>query len=699
MSDFFNNRGDFTVTDYQGNTTTLSSYNLSITPLRFASRSLSYVGEKTKIVWDFGDGNTSEVKEPIYYYRSPGIYRAKLIYYNCLNNGVIGEVYKDIIIKDFIVDTFNITTTAETISSSSGGLSVPITVRQTIPYTSQSNTIVYSVSGSNTPWYFKKEYKYSHLLPHHSLYVILSTKNIEVLAPVKSLKIAADRMYGSLQDGEIIVSPTRSRSSILLGYSGTQTVFYKDDSLNNNFSLTFNREIANSSNTVKTTLTGIVFENQNVSHLSITSTGIDGDSFPLDTFNISPIKFEGAKIPFVVKVKDIYNNTVKNFNTPISINDIYIHVDGEAITNYHITTLQDTITSVNGEMCAFRGCVEFDSIISPLTGVQVYAQIQATNNNSTDFGTISGASSLFTVYPKNYYTLNKINENYDMGAALRSLGIAEPLIDKDVFFENFLGVIFGNDTVDINGLGKKIYERISNFTDNINSIDTAEVFQLESIGKMIDVELNIFDGTIVSYPSQIKRLINLFSINKHKLFGTENKFIQNFDDADEPGTGKYGINLGSQISIDNYITFPLTSKYIVAYEKFSRKYTLLNTFQPLRGTGGINNIPLMSHNDINITTESGEEIFTEGVYYINNYNKTWGWPLVLPRDFMSTDLEKYYTFYHFNDQIAGNAIGGVIDVNISSVKANTTYNDLYRVGGIYENILLNTLYLSLSITK
>jgi hypothetical protein len=401
----------------------------------------------------------------------------------------------------------------------------------------------------------------------------------------------------------------------------------------------------------------------------------------------------------VVKVKDSYNNTVKNFNTPISINDISIRVNNEVITNYYITSLQDTITSVNGEACAFRGCVQFNSITSPLTGVQIYAQIQATNNNSTDFGTISGTSSLFTVYPKNYYTLNKINENYDMGAALRSLGIAEPLIDKDVFFENFIGVIFGNDTIDIDGLGKKVYERISNFTDNINSIDTVEIFQLESIGRMLDAELNIFDSALVSYPSQIKRLINLLSINKHKLFGTENKFIQNFDDAGEPGTGKYGINLGSQINIDNYITFPLTSKYIVAYEKFSRKYTLLNTFQPLRGIGGINDIPLTLQDGISITTESGEEIFTEGVYYIKNYNKTWGWPLVLPRDFTPTDLEKYYTFYHFIDQIAGNAIGGVIDVDISSVKANTTYNDLYRVGGIYENILLNTLYLSLSLTK
>jgi PKD repeat protein len=699
MSDFFYNRSDFTVTDYKGDSTTLSSYNLSITPLTFRRRSLLDIGENTKIVWDLGDGTTSEEQSPVHAYREPGLYKVKAIYYNCSNNGVVTEIYKDILIKDYLIDTFSATVESGVLSCTSGGLSVPITITQTVPYTeTRSNIINYTVTGTTTPWYYKKEHKYSCLLPHHALYNVRSVDGTDLLIPVYQLRVASNAIYGRIQDGEIILSPTKIKSSILLGYSGTQIVYYRDDTLSGNIAISFSRQILRGVNTIKTTLTGVVLENQNVSHLSITSNGIDGDSYPTKTYDIGTTKLVNTKIPFVVKTKDIFYNTVKNFLNPVNITNITVRAGDSIISNYTINSLQHTITSVGGEQCAFRGYLEFNNVTVPLTGVRIYAQIQATNINSTSFGLISGSSSPFTVYPKNYYSLNKVDENYDMGAALKSLGTAEPLVDKDILFEKFFGVILGDNTLDINGLGKKVYERISNFVDNTTYLKTADVFRLISICKMMDADVDVFDSSLLSYPTEIKRLINLLSINKSALFGVQNSFIRDFDDNGEPGSGEYGSNLGSIIDIDNFIVIPSENKHIVAYEKFSKSYTLLNTFQPLKGIY-YTSLERESGNSLELITENNEDIFVEGMYFIKDYDRTWGWPLVLPSDYTVGDLSKYYIFYEFVDKKAEGIIGGIIDFDISTVQNNATYDELYKAGGVFENLIANTLYLSLSLTK
>ena len=60
---------DFSVTDYQGSITTLSSYNLPITPLTFAvSGVIPIIGDRTTLIWDFGDGTRQESANPDHIY-------------------------------------------------------------------------------------------------------------------------------------------------------------------------------------------------------------------------------------------------------------------------------------------------------------------------------------------------------------------------------------------------------------------------------------------------------------------------------------------------------------------------------------------------------------------------------------------------------------------------------------------------------
>jgi hypothetical protein len=63
---------DFIVQDYTGSTTSLSSYNLDITPVQFIPVNSSTVDTSTRFVWSTGDGTFLDEYSPTYTYKNPG---------------------------------------------------------------------------------------------------------------------------------------------------------------------------------------------------------------------------------------------------------------------------------------------------------------------------------------------------------------------------------------------------------------------------------------------------------------------------------------------------------------------------------------------------------------------------------------------------------------------------------------------------
>jgi len=255
-----------------------------------------------------------------------------------------------------------------------------------------------------------------------------------------------------------------------------------------------------------------------------------------------------------------------------------------------------------------------------------------------------------------------------------SLIFQETLMDKPIFFEEFLGTIFGNENVDVDALGNKIYERISNFIDNNTNIDTAEILNIVSFADLMQNNANIFDKNLFNFPSKVQRIISLISINRAKLFGTKNTFTENFNDFGTTTKDIYGKNLGNIINTTSYTVTAGTD--IVAYEKFSKIYKLLNTYQPLCAATP-----------------------TTLQYKLSDYSNNWGWPLVLPQDISLQSINRYYDFYEFTPQPADNIVGGVLDFNYTTIPFNIPNTQLVEQAGIYENIILDTLYQSLSLTK
>jgi hypothetical protein len=135
----------------------------------------------------------------------------------------------------------------------------------------------------------------------------------------------------------------------------------------------------------------------------------------------------------------------------------------------------------------------------------------------------------------------------------------------------------------------------------------------------------------------------LGSISKNKLIGYNNKFKENFDIKGFSSKEIFGTNLGDEINTDTYIISAGTP--IVALEKFSNRYVLLNTEQPTEETG-------------------------LSAYMLSGYNANWGWPLVLPDIYQYSDLKKYYLFFEYQSGYENTLVDNTIVYNY------TLYNNL-----------------------
>jgi PKD repeat protein len=754
------------VIDFRGSTTSLSSYNLPITPLLFSADIAQSYSSGARLVWYFGDGETSTETSPSHYYQTPGVYKVNLFVYNQFNQANLATIGIDVVIKDYLEDTFTVEAAGNPLKlfALNGRPTQALTITQTLParvVTSATSTvsttelvtevvqpndftprsfrpeaqinvsrvvvteptipskqliesrssIQYRVSGSQTTNYFYlTPNKYNHLEAWNSilkLQYVPSLGGYEYV-PVSKIQIPLVAVYGRVVDNDILTSTAQDNSSILLGYSGQDVFYYKDDFPTSNFTLEFSKPTQDFTNPLSIKLNGEIGSNRDVNQITVTSCGIDGDGGVATNFDISKNKFYGGRIHFICRVKDDDGFPIKNvdkltLNHPITGINVIVKQNNTTLT-YPVCSLQDTLAHFKGGGF-FRGYVEIpQGSTTPLSSIYISSQILNLSNingesligvdnllseDSLDMlteddnvflleyssDTLQGDSNTFTVYPHNYYTLYKHGEEFDGEQMYKDLRFQETLLDKDIFFTDFLGSIFGDETSDVEALGKKVYERIRNFLDNTTNINTNEIIRLLSVGDMVGYQSTVFDNNLANFPNKVQRIVSILSIAKNKLFGEDNKFIENFNSFGFTTKDKYGKNLGDLIDTQSY-TISSTHN-IVAYEKFSKTYKLLNTYQPL----------------------CAEVAPSSTTYMLSDYNDTWGWPLLLPTGASYLDIPVYYDLYEFAPGFEGEIKGGILNFDLTTVNYNTSYNELVQSDGIYDNIILDTLYQALSITK
>lgn len=634
-----------------------------------------------RIVWDYGDGTSSEAMTGRHSYSQPGRYKVTCYLYDRM-----GESYYDIFTQN--VDVLDYLQNFITLSASSplgytltaGKITDPILVTRSTSWQYYGDdikkplSIVSFISGSRSSDYFNLDKHYSHLPPSHSTYLLISGSSNETeFVEVSSFTIDGTPIYTKLSSGQVVETDKNDSDGVFSGTTGSTLIYTKDDFTSSGINVFFGYEpntLKPISNTSTVGFKASVVENTDLHELSITSNGMDGEGFTTSSFNIGKNKFSNSRIGFVIKVKDSQDFTIRDL--PLLQNINIVLTDG--VVNYPATFYSNfgSLSSLD-KGGFFRGYVipEIPSITENLF---------LSANCIVNSAFLTGISDTFNIYPSGgYYNVAKRGEDIDFKEQFKSIAFQPLFLDKKILFDDFLGSIFG----DINSaqpcIGKTTYEKIKNFVDNNTIIDYSNLDQLVATLELLNENNTSLKTPNAITPGEIVRLLDLLSINHSKLFGTKNQFNQNFKSFGYLNNEIYGSNLGEEVSIYYTVTAGMD---IVAFEKFSGSYKLLNTYLPLCAS--------------TVTVSAGN------TYNLIDYNDTWGWGLVLPNDGYGygVNLSNYYLFYKHIPTINGTIADGVInfnDVNNTLSYTNSSYQAWSGEDGIISNILTHQIYKGLNL--
>jgi streptogramin lyase len=361
-----------------------------------------------------------------------------------------------------------------------------------------------------------------------------------------------------------------------------------------------------------------------------------------------------------VVVIDTLTNTTSTFklssNSVNSVNNYISDLEGIACTTDNFIVVADNANqrlhyfNANVNYAGFEPKVLDLKPVSKTASSKIQDKINAygdwngfkyINKFQNSFGRPSpvyGYSNTFNIYPstEGEYEIRKVNENFDPKRQIMAYRFQDYLLDSPLVFENFIGTTVGTLSSKPNELGKVVYEKISNFIDNIHNIDTCNIKSLQSMYEMLGEDFYTFNNTNYNLPAELGRLMDIFSIKFSKLKGSKDKFDSNFDNKgynndslrENNQVVNFGINKGKEL---DFLTAVLTAGHsIVAYEKFSENYRILNT-DILSSTLG----------DIKFIDE------TNRTYLLSTYHPNWGWGLALPKEYINDQIPLLYSFYEY----------------------------------------------------
>lgn len=713
----------FYVKNYKG-VETYESYALPFTPLTFQPNLedgiADFVSNK-RIVWDFGDGTTTESITATHSYDKPGSYTVNCYLYDSKGTGYFDTYSAKVDITDFITDKLTISAASELTHKTSQLLN-PIAVERYNSYRALESGIpsivAYSSAGLDND-YFRTglvDETYGHLKPSSSFVQILTSNGVEETVQVNTITTTDTPLYIKLSSNEIVYTDANDVDGFYAGLTGTSDVYFKTD-IPGRYNLLLGFEQGSIFDYTNTTTYGVSADigiNFNYNKLTFSSNGIDGEGLTtLSTFNIGKTKFAGSKVSFVVKVKDSDLFTQKNM--PLLSSDGSTRLDlylTDGTTTYDV----DYTSNLQSLSTLSRGGFYKGYFVSNTSSTleNVYLSGSMIYNGST----IVGQSNTFTVYPSSFYTVSKVGENIDFEAAFKDIAIQPLFSDAKILMSDFIGSIFGDLSAAQDSIGKSTYEKIQNFFDNNTTIDESNIEQLDGILQMLDLP----ELTKYSLPPKLNRIMDILSISKSKLFGSRNRDKTHYQSYGYQNNDYYGYNLGDRLSVGSEI---IVGAPIVASERYSGKFTTLNTTFPLSAritpiievttgfvygtsTGQLisaatedlsDGVPITRERleGCEILTEQGINILTQPLsssstyYRLSDYNSTWGWPLLSGGGREITDI---YNFYYQKDSV-GDIENSIIDFTDSNntISYNlTSYSDWSMDNGTMSNIFAQSLY-------
>lgn len=349
-------------------------------------------------------------------------------------------------------------------------------------------------------------------------------------------------------------------------------------------------------------------------YVSITPDGIN----PYST-----IQYTGVDVPVLVTVKDT------RISWPYIVH--YINKNGTAsltltssnsssnLGSYSFEAIQECLTSTPYYKTTVNTCV---------TGTGSLQSSITAWINSTSL-TITGSSVEFAM--KSLYDENAIrilNESFDFTQAIKDATPNFIVTKSPTLYNRYYPAIFGNPTTDSEQkFGIKTIERVANFIQNHADVDTCNVENVYSKGESVGVNV---DNPNLAMPDEIRRLVNIASINSQRLWGTPcgcNMFFDACDTCCDDGTKcslckqQKRLNRGNLIDTTTYTV--TAGVAIVICPVQTKDYELLHT------------IPV-----------SGSDTYPiSDIDYSN----------------LTAPISSNYTFYEYDPTPAGNIIENIVD--------------------------------------
>ena len=270
------------------------------------------------------------------------------------------------------------------------------------------------------------------------------------------------------------------------------------------------------------------------------------------------------------------------------------------------------------------------------------------------------------------YHARKINEDNNQSQNYKDLVYQDVLLNKPAFFDNLLGQSVGNINSSAETLGIKMFEKTANFVSNNTDPDYCNVKALISMFNSLDID---FEDYNQQFPPSLTRLVDILSVSPSKQQVNDNQFQLNFDDKGFTSKTIFGKNKGEYLPLETTIlNTGEESKYILAYEKFSENYTLVNT---------------------NLLSAINVDFRTSNTYALSSYNDSWGWGLIVPPETTGINVLNYYEFYDYNNTVDGTIINDFIDYtnsNCTYFQTVTSYDEIMDKDGVAENMLQYNLF-------
>ena len=164
---------------------------------------------------------------------------------------------------------------------------------------------------------------------------------------------------------------------------------------------------------------------------------------------------------------------------------------------------------------------------------------------TTGFARLSGVSEEFFVWDKtNTPEVVKVNENENIAEIMRSYMTHPALSKSPKLYNDLMNNVFGGTAAPITTLGKRIYERITNYVMNHVDVDTCTIRSLVGLAQMVG-----YKSSMMGYPlpAEMTRLMDLLSINVGKLRGNVLLDVDNFERYGNWHQTEVGHNLGAEI--------------------------------------------------------------------------------------------------------------------------------------------------------